>query len=327
MPVSRRLAMIGAAALVPALPAAAQDAAQRLRSIVRVRCTVPADSRTAASLGRQRQGSGVLIDQSGLVLTIGYLMVEADGAEVTLADGRTLPAQVVGYDHETGFGLLRTIDPPRMPAAPLGRSASVPEHAPVMIAAHEGGGGARPAFVLSRRPFAGSWEYLVEEAIFTAPPHPEWSGAGLFDAEGRLVGIGSLMVGDANGKGTGIPGNMFVPIDLLPPILGDMIAEGAPAGPRRPWLGLATEELRGRLFVTRVTPGGPAERAGIEAGDVVLGVGGAPVRDLADFYRKLWATGDAGSEVGLMLLHGTGSRQVTIRSVDRHSHLRLKRTY
>jgi S1-C subfamily serine protease len=192
-----------------------------------------------------------------------------------------------------------------------------------MIAAHEGGGGARPAFVLSRRPFAGSWEYLVEEAIFTAPPHPEWSGAGLFDAEGRLVGIGSLMVGDANGKGTGIPGNMFVPIDLLPPILGDMIAEGAPSGPRRPWLGIATEELRGRLFVTRVTPGGPAERAGIEAGDVVLGVAGAPVRDLADFYRKLWATGDA----GLMLLDGTGSRQVKIRSVDRHSHLRLKRTY
>lgn len=327
MPVSRRLAMTGAAALVAATPALAQEAAQRLRSIVRLRCTVPADSRTAASLGRQRQGSGVLIDQSGLVLTIGYLMVEADGAEVTLADGRTLPAQVVGYDHETGFGLLRTIEPPRMPAAPLGRSATLSEHAPVMIAAHEGGGGARPGFVLSRRPFAGSWEYLVEEAIFTAPAHPEWSGAGLFDAEGRLVGIGSLMVGDANGKGAGIPGNMFVPIDLLPPILGDMIAEGAPSGPRRPWLGLAAEELRGRLFVTRVTPGGPAERAGIEAGDVVLGVGGQPVRDLADFYRKLWASGDAGSEVALLLLDGTSSRRVNVRSVDRHSQLRLKRSF
>ncbi|MFM8680615.1 MAG: S1C family serine protease [Alphaproteobacteria bacterium] len=327
MPISRRLAMTGAAALLPAARASAQEAAQRLRAIVRLRCTVPADSRTAASLGRQRQGSGVLIDQSGLVLTIGYLMVEADGAEVTLADGRTLPAQVVGYDHETGFGLLRTIEPPRMPAAPLGRSASLAEHAPVMIAAHEGGGGARPGFVLSRRPLAGSWEYLREEAIFTAPPHPEWSGAGLFDAEGRLVGIGSLMVGDANGRGANIPGNMFVPIDLLPPILGDLIAEGAPSGPRRPWLGIATEELRGRLLVTRITPGGPAERAGVEAGDIVLGVAGAQVRDLADFYRRLWASGDAGSEVGLLLLDGTGSRGVTIRSVDRHSQLKLRRTY
>ncbi len=307
--------------------AAAQSVADLLQAVVKIRVFVPPDARTAASLGVERNGSGIVIDQGGLVLTIGYLMVEADGAEVTLATGRTIPAQIIGYDHESGFGLLRTLEPPRVRPAQLGRSASVKERDSVLIAAFGGTEAAQPAFVISRRSFAGSWEYLLEDAIFTTPPHPAWSGAGVFNAEGKLVGVGSLILGDASGGRAGIPGNMFVPIDRLPPILADLITDGAPSGPRRPWLGITTEESRGRLFVGRVTPEGPAARAGVQPGDMIMEVGGQAPKDLADFYRKIWATGDAGVDVQVTLLRGSALRHVTVQSIDRHAHLKLKRTY
>lgn len=326
------LALLALLCLAAAVPAHAADispqlAAQRLQSVVRLRVSVPPDARTADSLGRVRGGSGVLIDQAGLILTIGYLMVEADGAEAVLADGRTMAAQIVGYDHETGFGLLRTIEPPRMPSAPLGRSSDLKEGASVLAAAYGGKDGAMAARVVSRRIFAGGWEYMLDDAIFTSPPHPAWSGAALFDEEFRLVGIGSLAVGDAAGAGRGGAGNMFVPIDRLPPILADMIAEGAPAGPRRPWLGIGLDELRGRLFVSRVTPDSPAARAGLRGGELIVGLDGAMPRDLADFYRRLWAIGDAGATVRLTILDTVGMREAAIVSADRHSHLKLKRSY
>ena len=319
------------AALVVAAPSAAraQSVQELLSAVVRVKAFVPSDSRTAETLGREREGSGIVIDQAGLVLTIGYLMVEAQGAEVTTADGHTVPAQVVGYDHESGFGLLRADPPPRVKPMAMGRSADVKDRDPVLVASYGGPDMAGPAFVVAKRVFAGSWEYLLDDAIFTAPPHPAWSGAALIDRDGRLIGVGSLIVGDTTGTGTHLPGNMFVPIDRLKPILADLISDGRVSGPAKPWLGLNTEELRGRLFVTRVSPESPAARVGIEPGDVVVGVGtgGETPRDLPDFYRKVWALGSAGVEVPLRVLHGSTMRDVTIKSIDRRDHLRIGRTY
>ena len=313
--------------VLAALPAAAQNIQDLLAAVVKVKTQVPGDARTADTLGREREGSGIVIDQAGLVLTIGYLMVEAQGAEVTSADGRTVPAQVVGYDHESGFGLLRTLPPLKVKPMAFGRSADLKERDPVLIMSQGGSDMAAPAFVVSKRPFAGSWEYLLDEAIFTAPAHPAWSGAALLDSEGKLVGVGSLIVGDAMGGSMHMPGNMFVPIDRLKPILGDLIADGRVVGPAKPWLGLNTEEFRGRLFVTRVTPDSPAEKAGIKRGDVILGIAGQTPTDLADFYRKIWARGPAGVGVPLSVLQGTEPREITLQSVDRRSHLRLGRTY
>jgi S1-C subfamily serine protease len=309
------------------LPARAESVEELLAAVVKVKTFVPSDSRTAETLGREREGSGIVIDQAGLILTIGYLMVEAQGAEITGADGRAVPAQVIGYDHESGFGLLRANPPPRVKPLALGRSADLKERDPVLIASQGGPDMAGPAFVVSRRVFAGSWEYMLDDAIFTAPPHPAWSGAALIDREGKLVGVGSLIVGDTTGTSTHLPGNMFVPIDRLKPILADLIADGRVSGPSKPWLGLNTEELRGRLFVTRVSPDSPAARAGIQPGDVVVSVGGETPRDLPDFYRKVWARGPAGVDVPLGILQGTATREVTLKSVDRRQHLRLGRTY
>ena len=295
-------------------------------AVVRIRTHVNPEGRTVEGLGREREGSGILIDNDGLVLTIGYLMVEAYAAEVVDNSGRTVPASVVGYDHETGFGLLRTMEPLRLKPMPLGKSADVKERDPVLVASFGGPDMVAGAYVVAKREFAGNWEYMLDEALFIAPPHPAWSGAALINREGKLVGVGSLIVGDAAGGSDKTPGNMFVPIDRLLPVLGDLISDGRVAGPGRPWLGVNTDELRGRLFVSRVTPGGPAEKAGLKRGDVVVGVNGEPPKNLADFYRKVWAQGAAGTSVAIDVLQDSQVRRVEIKSINRLDHLKLKTT-
>jgi serine protease Do len=295
-------------------------------AVVRIKTHVNPEGRTVEGLGREREGSGILIDNDGLVLTIGYLMVEAYAAEVVDNSGRTVPASVVGYDHETGFGLLRTMEPLKLKPMPLGKSADVKERDPVLIASFGGPDMVAGAYVVAKREFAGNWEYMLDEALFTAPPHPAWSGAALINREGKLVGVGSLIVGDAGGGSDKTPGNMFVPIDRLLPVLGDLISDGRVAGPGRPWLGVNTDELRGRLFVSRVTPGGPAEKAGLKRGDVVVGVNGEPPKNLADFYRKVWAQGAAGTTVAIDVLQDSQVRRVEIKSINRLDHLKLKTT-
>ena len=235
-------------------------------AVVRVKTFVNPDGRTVATLGREREGTGVVIGSDGLVVTIGYLMLEAHAVEVATSDGHTVSADVVGYDHETGFGLLKAAAPLKVRPMALGKSTDLKEKDPVLVASFGGPENVSAAHVAARREFAGSWEYLLEQAIFTSPPHAAWSGAALINREGKLVGVGSLIVGDATGRKDGTPGNMFVPIDRLPPILAELMSDGRVSAPARPWLGLTTEEAGSRLVVARVAPGGPAEKAGMREG-------------------------------------------------------------
>lgn len=313
-------ALVSAQAQTPSLD-------ELVSSVVRVKTFINPDGRTIENLGREREGSGVVIDAGGLIVTIGYLMVEAHAAEVTTPDGHSVPADIVGYDHESGFGLLRATAPLKVRPMPLGHSAELKANDPVLVASFGGRDGVAAARVVGRREFAGSWEYLIDDAIFTGPPHPAWSGAALISRDGKLAGIGSLIVGDAVGAGGKAPGNMFVPIDRLPPILGDLIADGRIAGPGRPWLGLTTNDVQGRLAVAQVTPDGPAEKAGLKRGDVIVGVSGASPRSLADFYRKVWALGAAGTIVPLDVEQNRTSRRIEVKSMNRLDHLRLKSTF
>jgi len=297
-----------------------------LSGVVRIKTFINPDARTTENLGHERVGSGIVIDGSGLVLTIGYLMVEAHAAEIRTNDGRSVPANVIGYDHETGFGLLQAISPLKVRPMAFGKSAEVRERDPVLAASFGGRGGLAPALIVAKREFAGNWEYLLDEALFTAPAHSDWSGAALINREGKLVGVGSLIVNDATGKGSG-PGNMYVPIDLLPPILGELMSDGRVGGQAKPWLGMNAGELGGNLLVGRVTPGGPAEKAGLKRGDLILGVNGVEPKGLADLYRKIWAQGAAGVAVPLDVQQGNEKKRIDIRSMNRMDHLKLKSTF
>jgi S1-C subfamily serine protease len=325
--------LIAAAALAVALGAPAQAQApsleELLSGVVRIKTFINPDGYTRENLGREREGTGIVLDDAGLVLTIGYLMVEAHAAEIMTNAGHTVPANVVGYDNETGFGLLQAITPLKVRPVKMGKSSEVKTGDRVLIAAYGGPDATIAAHVVAKREFAGTWEYLLDEAIFTAPAHPAWSGAALITHDGKLVGVGSLIVGDASGKGDGVRGNMFVPIDRLPPILGDLIAEGHPLQPAHPWLGLNTDDVDGHLVVSRVSPGTPAEKAGMRRGDVIVGVGadGEKPKDLPDLYRKIWAQGAAGATVPLDVLQGHQRRHFDVLSINRLDRLKLKSTF
>jgi len=297
------------------LPAHAADA------VVKLSIKAVAEARTADTLGAEREGTGIVIDaKRGLILTIGYLILEAGSILVVAGDGRVYPATVVGYDHATGFGVLRAAMD--CPPVELGSSAGVRELATMLVAAHGGAGGASRACVVSRRRFTGWWEYMIDGGLFTAPPRFEHSGAGLLDADGRLVGVGSLWVSDALEVGAAFPGNMFVPIDLLKPLLGDLLSMGRRREPPRPWLGVYSEEVQGHVVVTRVLPESPAAVAGLARGDIILGVGGEAVGRQSEFYQRLWSSGDAGTSVVLHVLHQRTVRQLTVMSMDRMAFLR-----
>lgn len=292
-------------------------------SVVKLTVRAVADARSARTLGPQREGTGVVIDSSGLVMTIGYLVTEADTVELATADGRKFAANVVGYDNATGLGLVKSLQPLPVKPVDFGQSSSASLRDMVLIVGFDG---VAPAYIVSKRPFVGYWEYLLDEAIYTAPATVNWQGAALLSREGKLLGIGSLAVGDAIGKG-GIPGNMFVPIDTLKPVLGDFIANGRATTRPRPWLGITSQEVQGKVIVTRVTAEGPAEEAGLQAGDIIVGLSGQPLKGQADFYTRLWKTGEAGVEVMLDVLKGNRVEPVKVRSIARERHFRGKPVY
>ncbi len=293
-------------------------------AVVGIRVTALPGARTNASVGPQRTGSGVIIAADGLVLTASYLVAEADQVEVTDSAGQTVPATVVAADEATGFGLVRTLTPLSPKPIPLGDSRPVSALDRLMIVT----GGPQQAIslatVVSRRRFAGYWEYLIDHAIFTSPPRLDHSGAALVNQNGELVGVGSLFVMDALKGGERLPGNMFLPIDLLKPVLDELVRTGSQGASHRPWLGVDSLEEDGRVKVLEVSAEGPADRAGIAAGDIILSLDGQPVDDLEGFYRTLWQQGPAGVDVRLTVLHGSMLRDVVVRSMDQNDFLRRK---
>ena len=307
----------------PAQEAAYQRLVDATNAVVGIHVTALANARSNETLGIDRTGSGVLIADN-LVLTIGYLVLEADHVEVTDADGATVPATVLAYDHATGFGLVRPMAPLAQKPVAMGTAAPVAQLDRMIVVS----GGAEQtvsvATVVSKRRFAGYWEYLIDDAIFTSPPRLDHSGAALINSNGELVGIGSLFVMDAMTPGEKLPGNMFVPVDLVKPILDEMVRTGAQAASHRPWLGVNSLEEDGRVKVMQVNEESPAAAAGITPGDIILTVDGQPVENLEKFYHAVWTRGPAGVNVVLGVLHGTSMKEVTVRSIDRRDFMRRK---
>lgn len=294
-----------------------------LASIVRLHADVDGQCVTAATLGAEREGAGVVIDANGLILTIGYLIVEARDVTITVL-GRSEPVvgEAIAYDHETGFGMVRALDPLDLAPVPLGSARRLAAGDAVTVAGYGGFDQAIAAAVIARQEFAGTWEYMVDNAVFTAPLHPYWGGSALIDRDGRLAGIGSLYL-ERPADGRTQPANMFVPIDDLLPVYDDLVGTGRARRTPRPWVGLHVAEMDGRLFVTGVAPDGPGHRAGVRRGDAVLSVEGVPVDNLPDLYRTLWAAGDAGVEVRYTVLRDDDVLKLRVVTGDRYSYLDL----
>jgi S1-C subfamily serine protease len=293
-----------------------------VNAVVGVQALALPDARSIATLGRLRQGSGVVIAPDGLVLTIGYLILEADQVQLILDDGRTFPARVVGYDQATGFGLLQPLAPLAIVPVPLGVSGTVLPEDTLMIVSGEPSGQLSPARLVSRRVFAGYWEYRIDGALFTAPPRTDHSGAALFNPRGELVGIGSLVVANALGdESPRLPGNMFVPTDLLRPILGELRSAGSSRASRRAWLGINCVEVSGQVRVVRVNDDSPAEAAGLRVGDRITAIDGTPVGTLDALWTRLWS-GAAEREITLDVERGDEQQTLRATTVDRSSQIK-----
>jgi S1-C subfamily serine protease len=303
------------------------DLERTLDSVVGIRTTIPADAFTAETLGTERAGNGVLIRGDGLVLTIGYLITEAEALWLHLSDGRVVPGHVVAYDQVTGFGLVQGLARVELPALSLGDSGRARLGERVVTAGFGGRERSIAARIVAKQEFAGYWEYVLDEAIFTAPAHPFWGGTALIGSAGDLIGIGSLQLQGATQRGPAGHLNMIVPIDLLKPILDDLLTLGRASRPPRPWLGFYATELEDKIVIMGLAGNGPAQRAGLRTGDLVLAVAGREVSDLASLFRRIWLLGEAGVDVPLTLHREGDTFDVTVTSGDRNRFLKTPRLH
>lgn len=294
-------------------------------SVLGLAAEIPPEARTAGALGTHREGNGVVIDGEGRVLTIGYLVLEAEQVRLTRYDGKEFAAHLLGYDADSGLAIVQAIGKLDVTPIPMGDASTLDVQDPVLVLTRSGLDAARSATVVSRRTFAGYWEYLLEGAIFTVPPERDYAGAALIDRDLRLVGIGSLYVENAAAEHLPLPGNLFVPADRVKTVFTDLVEAGRPRSRPRPWLGVNVAEQFGRVIVTRVTPHGPARESGLRPGDIILEVGGHKVEDVESFYRQLWSQGEAGVEVRLKLLQRSDIVRIAVTTRDRYGHYRSPR--
>lgn len=297
------------------------DLARAFNAVVLVRAEIPDDAHSAATLGTERSGYGTVIREDGLVLTIGYLINEASQIWLTTNGGALVPGYPLAYDQATGFGLVQPLGKMTAPHLERGSAADVNVGDAAFVIGHGGGAHSLKTRLIAKQEFAGYWEYLLDEALFTTPAHPQWGGAALLDAQGNLIGVGSLLVQQEH-NGQPVHVNMFVPIDLLDPIFNGMLKTGRSPHPARPWLGMSTQDPGGQLVVARISQGGPANQAGIQVGDLVLNVGPKRVHSLPDLFRTVWELGPAGVDVPLTLSRAGDVLRITVKSGDRNDFLR-----
>jgi S1-C subfamily serine protease len=288
-----------------------------LNAVVSLASRTPENAFTAQALGTERAGNGVLIRDDGLILTIGYLITEAESVWIINNNGKACAAHVVGYDQETGLGLIQAMGRLDIKPLEIGRSAALSKDEQVIFAGSGGRENAICAEIVSIREFAGYWEYVLDQAIFITPAHHNWGGGAMIAQDGTLRGIGSLFVQQAHDDETPLNGNMIVPIDLLTPIMDDLLMYGRINKPTRPWLGILTAEVNDYLMVGGLSNGGPAKKAGLKIGDIILEISGNPVSKLMEMYRFIWALGNSGINVPMEILRDGENIHIQVHSASR----------
>jgi S1-C subfamily serine protease len=292
-------------------------------SLVEVNATVSSSARTAREYGTRRSGNGVVLDASGLIVTIGYVVAEAQSIEVTFSSGETNLARVVAFDDHTGLALLRPFQDIVTTPAQLGKSKGLKKDQKVMILGGAGRDSAQTVSIGKISRFAGGWGYVVDDAIHTHPPNTDFSGSALLTEAGELVGIGALVSIDIDiDPKVRVPGNVFVPVDQLTGVLGQLIVSGRQEE-QRAWLGMEARKTKEGMVVSRVMEGGPAADSGIASGDRIVAVNQQAVSSLADFYDKVWQSTAPGESVHLLLLRGDHYANVPIEAISIFDWLQL----
>jgi S1-C subfamily serine protease len=279
-------------------------------SVVFLRADIPARHPSAAILGEERIGAGVAVGVDR-VLTAHYLVLGASLVQCSGVDGRPRSVERVAIDHETGLALLALGGPPLRPAT-LGHGEDSKPGRPVFLltldATRERKGAT--GLVSSVGPFEAFWEYMLDRAIMTTAINPGLAGAPLFDDAGRLIGLVSLGLA-AVGRYS-----LAIPIELYRR-RQQGLEKSEPAGPPRAWVGIYPQGTDGSVVLSGTVPDGPADRAGLERGDLILSVDGVAVSSLAELYRMLWRRGP-GEVLSFRILRDGALLVVEVAAGDRN---------
>ena len=294
-----------------------EDILNIYKSVVKIDSIIPPEARTAQSLGTVRGGNGVVIDDKH-ILTIGYIVVEAETITITLPDGKKFPGELIGYDHTTGFGILRTIIHSNLTPLKIGDSDQLTKEDFLYVLPYLTEGRPSAVKMVSRRSFAGWWEYFLDKPIYTYPANSSFAGSALINEYGEVLGIGSLYVGDAAATGISSPGNMFVPINDLKPILDDLIQNGRRTKDIKPYMGLTSSDNTGQVKITRVNDNGPAAKAGFNVNDTILAVNNEKINSIEDFYKVVWSFGGPGTKLQFDIERNQEKLNIELTTMDRN---------
>lgn len=288
-----------------------------LTGLLTVKSQVPEEAMTASVLGCEREGHGIRVSENGLVLTIGYVISEASSIWLIDSDKQAVEGHVVGYDQASGFGLVQALGRLSGSVLELGDSDEVVVGRQMVLAGAGGATSAVDVSIVEVREFAGYWEYLIAGAIFSEPAHPEWGGTALLDSEGRVYGVGSLILQAEDD--TEPARNMIIPINKFNAVRDDLITSGRSSVPPRPWLGWYVQDSAQGPTVIGLVSNGPSNTAGIKPGDRVVAINGRRISSLSSLYKEIWTAGEAGITVDVAISRDADIRIVAVESIDRSS--------
>jgi S1-C subfamily serine protease len=283
-----------------------------LSSVVHIHTEVPSAHPSTRILGDERMGTGTVVDPSGLILTVNYVVMGGETIQVTLARGRALRAEIVAQDFEVGLALLR-VKRQGLPAAPVTASESLTRGDPVFALGSTGPRERRVAggLVTYLGEFEAYWEYLLDRGIVSSAANPGFGGGPLFTLSGKMVGVVSLNLNEIARSSLAIPVECYLRNQEEFVRFGRVVSR-----PQRAWLGVFAHVLEEGVVVAGLVPNGPGARSGIQEGDLIVSLDAREVPTRKDLYLSLWRHAP-GEKMTLEVMRDNQVRRLSVTAGDR----------